>query len=363
MELTWSVPTRVILGDGCIEKNADRLAGIGKRAFIVTSPSSAKNGSLHDLKDAFGKQGIAYMVWDQTRPNPALASVGEIGREARAFGCDFVVGLGGGSAMDAAKGAAVLAANDMPPEGLYAQPYENKPLPVIAVPTTCGTGSEVTAVSVLTVGDNKKSFKTEDVIPRIAFLDARYIDRLPHGITVETAVDALSHAAEGYLMVDSWASDMLAEEVFAFFAACVPSLLSGQYDHEIRERLLFMAMLAGLVIVTTGTSAVHAMGYALTTLRDIPHGRACGLLLGEYTAFTYAAKKEKTDRMLSFLDVPDPEGLKKLLADLLGEGEAFSAEELERYTEITYRSAIPRANPVKMEKKDVLDLYKKALLG
>ncbi len=363
MELMWSVPTRVILGDGCIEKNAERLADIGKRAFVVTSPSSAKNGSLHDLTEAFEKKGIAYEVWNRTRPNPTLESVGEMGRRARSFGCDFVVGLGGGSAMDAAKGAAVLAANDMPPESLFELPYLRKPLPVVAVPTTCGTGSEVTAVAVLTVGVNKKSFKTEDVIPRIAFLDARYIDSLPGRITVETAVDALSHAAEGYLMRDSWASDMLAEEVFAFFAACLPSLLSGQYDHGIRERLLFMAMLAGLVIVTTGTSAVHAMGYALTTLRDIPHGRACGLLLGEYTALSYSVKKEKTDRMLSFLNVSGPEGFKNLLADLLGGGEAFSVEELERYTEITYRSAVPRANPVKMEKEDVLDLYKKALLG
>ena len=257
--------------------------------------------------------------------------------------------------MDASKAGAVLAANDMPPEGVYQQPYQNPPLPVIAIPTTCGTGSEVTAVSVLTAGRKKKSFKTVDIIPRIAFLDARYIDRLPQDITVNTAVDALSHAAEGYMLKDGWTSNMLAEEVFECFALCAPSLLEGQYTHEIRERLLFMAMLAGLVIVDTGTSAVHAMGYAMTTHRDVPHGRACGLLLGEYIALNYSARKEKTDRMLSLLRLHSLEDFIGLLSTLFGDQERYSEKELESFTAVTFESAVSRANPVPMTKEGRAD--------
>jgi alcohol dehydrogenase class IV len=362
MELKWSVPTRIILGDGCILNNAGLLAETGRRAFIVTSPSSAKNGSLDDLKRALDDQGVFYAVYDKTPPNPPLLAVGEMGSAARALGCDFVVGLGGGSAMDAAKAAAVLAANDTGPEGVYKQPYKNKPLPLIAVPTTCGTGSEVTAASVLTVGDMKKSFKSDDVIPKIAFLDARYIDSLPQSITVDTAVDALSHALEGYLIMDSWVSDMLAERVFAFFSMCLPSLVSGGYSHEIREHLLFMAMLAGLSIVITGTSAVHAMGYALTTQRDVPHGRACGLLLGDFLALCYPAKKAKIDKALSLLGIETALDFKKMLDDLFGEKEEYTLRELKEFTEISCDSALSRPNPVKMEKEDVFALFKKALL-
>ena len=362
MELTFFAPTKIILGENCIRKNTGLLAGFGKRAFIVTSPSSAKNGSLDDLTGAMDREGIAYAIYDKTPQNPDLGSVGAMGKEARAFSCDFVAGLGGGSAMDAAKAAAVLAANNMEAEGLYKLDWRNKPLPVVAVPTTCGTGSEVTAVSVLTCGETKKSFKSTDIFPKIAFLDARYLESLPQAITVDTAVDALSHAAEGYLIADNWISDMLAERVFEFFGICKNALISGEYTYEVRERLLFMAMLAGQAINITGTSAVHAMGYPITTHRNVSHGRACGILLGEYLAFSCSARIDKTNKMLSLTGVSGVEDFKKLLARLLGKNEQYTLEELEKYTGICYQAAIGRANPVKMEKQDVLDIYIKSLL-
>ena len=155
---------------------------------------------------------------------------------------------------------------------------------------------------------------------------------------------------------------MLAERVFGIFGGCTPALLSGAYTHVIREKLLFMATLAGLVILHTGTTAVHAMSYALTTQRGMPHGRACGVLLGEFLAYSYPARKEKTDKMLSLLNLGSVDGFKKMLADLFGEKATYTEEDLERFTETTYRSAIPRPNPVKMEREDVLNLFKKALL-
>lgn len=362
MEFSFFSPTKIILGEDCISKNVALLAGIGKRAFIVTSPSSAKNGSLSDLTSAMDREGIAYAIYAKTPQNPDLGTVGEVGRAARAFGCDFVIGLGGGSAMDASKAAAVLAVNEMEADGLYKLAWSNKPLPVVAVPTTCGTGSEVTAVSVLTYGDTKKSFKSADIFPKIAFLDARYLESLPQSITVDTAVDALAHAAEGYLMADNWISDMLAERVFEFFGFCRQSLLSGEYTHDVREQLLFMAMLAGQSINITGTSAVHAMGYPLTTQRNLSHGRACGILLGEYVEFSFSARIDKTNKMLSLIGLSGVEDFKKLLSALLPKKEQYTFEELEKYTNICYQAAIGRANPVKMDKQDILDIYIKSLL-
>ncbi len=361
MEFSFYVPTRIVMGKDCIRKNAALLAGTGKKTLIVTTPSSAKNGSLEDLTAALASAGVAFCVNNQTTPNPDLPLVGALGREARENGCDFIVGLGGGSAMDAAKAAAVLAANDMPPEGVYGA-FQKKPLPVIAVPTTCGTGSEVTAVSVLTHAGNKKSFKSDCVIPGIAFLDATYIENLPRAILCDTAVDALSHAAEGYLMADNWMSELFAEKVFAFFGSCRGALLAGKKTLPVREQLLFMAMAAGLVISMTGTAAVHAMGYPLTTQRDVPHGRACGVLLGEYVAFCLPARREKIARMLSLLGLKDVEDFKQTLAGLLNQIDTYTSQELEKYTEMSFASAIGRANPVKMEKSDVFALYQRSLL-
>lgn len=359
MDFIFQVPTEIIVGKGCIKKHADVFSKLGKKALVVRSGSTEKNGSLADILDAMKQQGIVAKTLPSVPPNPTPEDVQGLLGYAPEF--DFVVAAGGGSALDAAKGVAILAVNDVPPAAMYEKTYQNKPLPIIAVPTTCGTGSEVTAVSVLTVGDSKKSFSSPDILPKTAFLDAEYLKTLPRRVMLDTALDALSHSAEAYLLAESWSNDMIAEQAFRNFARYKDALISGEVTDEQRELMLYTATLGGLAIYVGGTSAVHTMGYPITVLKGIPHGRACALTLGEYIEFVYDAKKEKIDTMCALLGVDGIGGFQKLLRELIGQTVTCTEEEIREFVDIAAGPAMKKRNAKPIAKEDVLKLYCRAL--
>ncbi|MBR3643997.1 MAG: iron-containing alcohol dehydrogenase, partial [Parasporobacterium sp.] len=200
--LTSYMPVRIFTETGCVKKHKDEFARLGKKALIVVTGMYAaeKSGALNDVCGSLDALGIPWEIFDRINPNPALTDCMCAAETAVKAGCDFVVGIGGGSALDAAKCIAVLAANPgMSQTELYSLSWPVKPLPVAAVGTTAGTGSEVTKVSVITVPEGrKKSFHHEDVFPAAAFGDASYTVSLPLDITFSTAIDALSHAVESY---------------------------------------------------------------------------------------------------------------------------------------------------------------------
>ncbi len=361
MEFTFQIPTEIIVGQGCIKKNAEKFLQFGKKALIVKSGSAEKNGSLADILAVLEEQGIEARVLASVPPNPSPEDVQALCGYAPEFA--FVVAVGGGSALDAAKGVAILAVNDVCADAMYDKSYQNRPLPLIAVPTTCGTGSEVTAVSVLTVGNSKQSFSSPDVLPKIAFLDADYLKTLPMRVLLDTALDALSHSAEAYLLVDSRSNDMIAEQAFRNFAKYKDVMLRGEFSDEDRELMLYTATLGGLAIYVGGTSAVHTMGYPITVLKGIPHGRACVLTLGEYIAFVYDAKKEKIDTMCALLGVDGITGFKELLKSLIGETVTYTQEEIRNLVEIAAEPAIKKRNAKVITREDIFDIYCAALCG
>ncbi|WP_066686905.1 iron-containing alcohol dehydrogenase [Christensenella intestinihominis] len=361
MEFQLQVPTKVIVGKDCVGRNGALFSSFGKRAAIIKSGSAGKNGALSDVVKALEGQGISYHVCGNVPPNPSPEDVAALLGYAPGF--DFIIAVGGGSAMDAAKGVAVLAVNDLPPMGLFDKSYAVKPLPVVAVPTTCGTGSEVTAISVLEVGDTKKSFLSPDLFPAAALLDAKYLETLPAQVAVDTALDALSHCVEGYLIQDSWATELFAERAFANFAAYKDALYKRAFSGDELELMLFTATLGGIVISMAGTSAVHTIGYPLTVRKGIPHGRACAFTLGEYVAFSYDTKKEKIDRMCTLLKVNGVEGFQEMIRGLLPGKLEISREELEQYTDISAQAAIGKKNTKPITKGDILNIYLASLLG
>lgn len=361
MEFQLQVPTKVIVGKECVRKNEALFASLGKRAAIVRSGSAGKNGALEDITAALEAQDISYHVCGNVPPNPTPEDVAALLGYAPGF--DFIVAVGGGSAMDAAKGVAVLAANDIPALNLFDKTYENKPLPVIAVPTTCGTGSEVTAVSVLEVGDTKKSISKPELFPVAALLDAKYLKTLPPQVVADTALDALAHNVEGYLILDSWATDMFAERAFANFSSYKGALCKHIFTDDELELMLYTSTLGGIVISMAGTSAVHTIGYPLTVHKDIPHGRACALTLGEYVAFSYDVKKEKIDRMCGLLKVDGVESFKQMIRELLPEVPKVSEEELTRFADISAGDAARKKNTKPVSKGDIMRMYLASLLG
>lgn len=335
MRAKFYLPTRVIAGPGCVKANAAALGALGSRAVVVTGKSSSKeNGSLSDVEEALGSRGVAYAVYDGIGPNPGLEDCRGAARTIRAFDADFLVAIGGGSPLDAAKAAAILARNELSDDEAFSGNYPRGALPIAAVPTTAGTGSEVTQYAILTndKAGTKSSIAWEGIFPAVAFLDARYLARLPRQVRINTALDALSHAAEGYLSLraDDW-SRALAAEALRILGRALPKLALGESGSDLDEALLLAANLAGAVIAQTATTAVHAMGYSLTYRKGIDHGRANGLLLGAFLDYARGTAPEASQAVLRLTGFEDAAGFKALLDRLLGKRESLSAMELREF--------------------------------
>ncbi|HEX9058722.1 MAG TPA: iron-containing alcohol dehydrogenase, partial [Clostridia bacterium] len=221
MEFKFHMGTKAFFGIESVLKNKGEFLKYGRHAFIVCGKSSAyESGALKDVIAVLEENDINYNVYDSIENNPSLENVSHAGRKAAEFQADFIIGIGGGSPLDASKAIAVLAVNRIDPLELFKNKFDVKPLPIIAIPTTAGTGSEVTPYSILTRSDvtTKMSFGNEDTFPRASFLDPRYTQSMEYGTTVNTAIDAFSHALEGYMTKRSTpASDIIAKEAIRIF--------------------------------------------------------------------------------------------------------------------------------------------------
>ena len=332
MEFQYYMPVRLVCGRDCVRERADLFSGFGKKALIVTGKSSAKNGALADTEAALSANGQKWLVYDSIPPNPTVASVREGGRLARGFGAEFVVAIGGGSPMDAAKAIAMLAKQEA--EDIFSYSATGDVLPMLHIPTTAGTGSEVTPYAILTNDEKetKTSISNPAYFPKIAFLDGKYMRGLPQSTTVYTAVDAMSHAMEGMLSVRAGAlSDALARESLRILHGELPALAKGEYTDGDRDALLYAATLAGMVIANTGTCAVHSMGYSLTYFHGAPHGRANGLLLPEFFAVCEEKSPARAKEILHAAGFASHKEFAEALAPLLGKREAIADDRLRAY--------------------------------
>lgn len=367
MQLKFFIGTKVIFGKGCIRENKAAFEMFGKRAFIVTGPRSGKeSGALEDVTKLFEGLGIQYFVYDKVGNNPTVENVKEGGIEAANFKADFIVGIGGGSPLDASKAIAVLAVNELDPLDLYKNTFSNKPLPIIAIPTTAGTGSEVTQYSILTRKDmqTKMSFGNDDTFPKLAFIDATYTESLPYEVVVNTAVDAFSHAIEGYLGRKSTElSDVIALEAIAVFGKYFDRLIKNDIDFDLREKLLYMSTLGGMVIAHTGTTIIHGLGYSLTFFKDIPHGKANGFFMKEYFKFNYEAARGKIDKILQLLGVSSVDEFGNIIDTLLKKEINISEEEYRLFASITMKQRSTLNNIKDVNENDLVEILKRSLQG
>jgi alcohol dehydrogenase len=281
----YSMPVEILSGKNIICDKYEIFGKHGKRAMIITGGSSSKkNGSLSDVEFALKKSKIDYFIFDEVEENPSIETVEKARKLAQRFDVDFIVGIGGGSPIDAGKAVAILLANlDMDAKDIFDTPNLNS-IPLIAVPTTAGTGTEVTQYAILTDhrAKTKRNFN-QSVFPKVAFLDASYLMTTPDEVTINTSIDALSHLIEGYLSSKSnFMSDIFAREGLRLFSEVKDSIKKRAFDFDVREKLLWISTLAGIVIAQSGTSLPHGMGYALTYNKGLKHGMANGILLAEY---------------------------------------------------------------------------------
>ncbi|MHC6202375.1 iron-containing alcohol dehydrogenase family protein [Breznakiellaceae bacterium SP9] len=365
MKFPYYMPTKIIAGTDCLWENRALLRELGTKAMIITGGASSKaNGSLDDAKKALSENGQAFAVFDAVMSNPTVDCVFEAAAQIKRNNCDFIVSIGGGSPLDAAKVAAALAVTPCEKDAIFTAVF-TKALPIAAVPTTAGTGSEVTPNGVLTndTAKTKTSVASPALFARYAFLDAKYTDTLSARITINTAIDALSHAIEGMLSVKASAiSDALALQSIALSAQCFQALKASSLGTREREKLLLASTLGGMVIANTGTTAVHALGYSLTYFKHIDHGRANALLLGAYLRFVAAKETGRIASILNALDMHSLNELCTLLDALLGAREQCNQAELEAWADTAINAKNITNCAVRPERSDLLAILQQSLL-
>ncbi len=363
MNASFYMPTRVFFGEHALVKNKNAIA-LGKHALIVTGAHSAKaSGALDEVTAVLRDFGIGYTVFDKIRENPPLLTCFEGGKLASEIGADFVIGIGGGSPLDAAKAIAAFASNQgIEPMDIYdEQKRQNPTLPIIAIPTTAGTGSEVNYYSVLTLpdGERKKTFKASDAWPCAAFVDPRYTYSLSHSSTVSTALDAFAHALESYL---SPKSTVFSEQAALFAAKELWDVLSqapAVFTPEMREQLFAAATAAGMAISVTGTGFPHPMGYSITLLDGIPHGKACAVFAGDYIEYNEKTQVGK-ERIAAFAAHvgTTPKLMKALLPGLAGVELSFTEEEIDRRVKLISGAGNYVNSPYVLSVEEMYDIYR-----
>lgn len=283
----FHMPTKVYCETNCVRAHAKELASFGKKALLVTGRKSAfQNGSVRDVQDALSSQGVECAVFNEVEENPSVETVMKGRDRGLSEGADFVIGIGGGSPMDAAKAIALMIRRkDDGADYLYDANAATEALPVVCIPTTCGTGSEVTAVSVLTRHSLRaKGSIPHKIFPELALLDGKYLLSAPRSVIADTSIDALSHMYESYL--NKKATDLTAMCVDAglkIWSRSRKAILAGQpLTAENCRDMLLASMLAGMAIAHTGTTLPHGLSYPLTYETGMPHGKACGYFLPGY---------------------------------------------------------------------------------
>ena len=278
----------MLMIDNAVDRIAAYLDPSVRKALVVTGRHSAKStGALDDIDTVLGQRlGVEYEVFDQVEENPSVETIMAAAEMGKAFGADAVIGIGGGSPMDAAKAIALMLKNpDKGADYLYEAGNPCDHLPVICIPTTCGTGSEATAVSVLSRPDIKeKGSIPYRIWPILGLMDHKYLKKAPVSVIRNTAVDALSHLMESY--INTKASDLSRAYVMEGLRIWAGSKDALCGDREMTDtdykNLLLASTIAGMAISSTGTSIPHALSYTLTIEAGFPHGAAVGYFLAGY---------------------------------------------------------------------------------
>ncbi len=289
------VATPVYFGENVVRDNKQLFATYGKRAFIVTDEflDGCRNYALEDVTAVLDELGIPYAVNDKTEDNPPVESCAAIAAEARKFKPDFIIGIGGGSALDTAKVVDYLLTQsedvdvyDVLFSGapFYEHVYQELQLPLVGIPTTAGTGSEVTGGAVLTRCDmDNKDTARHKLYCTVAFLDARYIRESPKFLIHTGAMDALAHGVETYINVKSNPLNRAIAAVgMQMFAEYKDNMLNDCLTDEDYEKMLLTSNVMGQAFMQAGTCLPHGLGYPLSHHKGVNHGLSCSMTLGEW---------------------------------------------------------------------------------
>lgn len=377
---TFSVPQDIIVGKGSLKRLPEVAAKLGgKHAFIISGPTLNKMGIVQKCKEYLLETGIEADAFTETEGNPSVETVEKAKEAFLESKADFIIALGGGSPMDVAKAVGVVAkygGSITEYEGGGKVPGEI--IPLIAIPTTAGTGSEVTAFSVIT--DHSRNYKltvfSYKLIPAYAILDAELLTTSPASVAAACGIDALVHALEAYISKDaSPFTDACAEKAMELIGANIRKFVADRTNIEAAEAMLSGSLFAGIAFSWARLGDVHAMSHPVSAYFNVPHGVANAILLptiveyntladdGKYEKiFNYVAKEKILPHM--FRTDMLAEELRKLNASLgipasLKEA-GVTEDKFDAMADDAMKSGNIAVNPRSTTKRDVISLYKKA---
>lgn len=291
------VPTRIVFGNGKFDVLGEEVSQIGKRALIVTYPGSALENWLDRAISLLENNGVSVVVYRQVDANPDHKLINRGGELARAENCDVVIGLGGGSAMDSAKGIAVVASENQDIWDIYeGAPITQETLPVVAIPTTAGTGSEATFFAVVSHRElkQKEGFALPQFFPRLSIVDPLMTLDLPPRITAETGLDALSHAIEAYYCKFATpVVDALAVQAIGLVSDNLRKAVYDGKDQVARYNMMLANTLAGMAITQSDSCLAHVIGEAVGGVYNTGHGLSVALCLPATMEYNSIAALEK----------------------------------------------------------------------
>ncbi len=288
-------PTELRFGTGRVSEVGEAVARYGKRCLLVTTPTDAVMGPLFTrIKDILADSGVECLHFDGVVPNPTTECITQGATLAKEFGAEVVLGVGGGSSMDTAKAIAVEASHPGTAWD-YLWFSDTQPsaatLPIVAVTTTSGTGSQFTQVAVLTNPQekNKSAIYNNEVYPRVAIVDPELMLTLPTHVTASTGFDVFCHAFESYLHANaSPYTEMMALEAIKLVAANLPAVVDDGSNLPAREAMAWADCLAGLCIAAAGVTLPHGIGMTIGGFcPHVMHGEALAVTYPEFTRYTY----------------------------------------------------------------------------
>ncbi|AUJ50016.1 iron-containing alcohol dehydrogenase [Brachyspira hyodysenteriae] len=304
MNFSFYMPSKVIFGCGSLEKlHKQKLPG--KKALIVTGGTSVKKyGYLKRLEEQLDKANINHVLFDKILPNPIKDHVMEGAALAKKENCDFVIGIGGGSSMDSSKSIAIMATN----EGDYwdyifggtgkGKPIPNDPLPIVAITTTAGTGTEADPWTVITNGNEKIGFGYEKTYPYLSIVDPELMKTVPPKLTAYQGFDALFHSTEGYInKIASEMSDLFALKAIELIGKSLADAVKDGNNMEARENVAMANTLSGIVESTSSCTSEHSMEHALSAYYPkLEHGAGLIIISKEY--YTVIANAHDCDEKM-----------------------------------------------------------------
>jgi alcohol dehydrogenase class IV len=375
-------PNKVIFGPDTIKSLGSEALQLGaKKALIVTDPGVAKTDLLQPVKSSLGSAGIQCVVYDRVEPEPPVRCVKEATDQFLSEKCDVVIGFGGGSSLDVAKGVSLLATNR---ENLLdlcgIDLVRRKGVPKILIPTTSGTGSEVTRVLVVTDEKNntKEVINSIHCLADVAIVDPLLTLTIPSKVTADSGMDALVHAIETYVSVNATPfSDIFAEKAIQWIGQYLPIAWAKGSNLEARYFMSLAALFAGTAFASGGLGAVHALAYPIGTEYRLPHGRSNAIMLPHIMKFNLSGNPEKYAIVAAFMG-KRTEGLPAMKGAVLA---IEAVQELLETVQIPYRlrdygiskkdfpkcvegamrfSRLFVPNPRDLTEQDVLSVYEEA---